>query len=216
MIDGIDDFKSLMQRLGAGDKTAAEQIVNRYGDHLTHAIKRRLRSQKLRVRYATEDCLQSVWKSMLLNIDQVARIQTPEHLKNYLANAASNKLIDRDRQSKAQRNDVFRERYLPEPDSPGHDVLAVQDPTPSQIIAVDDEWEVLTKDVSADVKEILELSRQGYTSDEIAKKTNRKPRGIRKAIQKFRELVQRASDGESGRRPTDGQNGDHSGKSTSS
>jgi len=216
MIDGMDDFKSLMQRLGAGDEAAAEQIVNRYGDHLTHAIKRRLRSQRMRVRYATEDCLQSVWKSMFSNIDQVARIKTPEHLMNYLAKVASNKLIDRDRQLRAQRNDVYRERKLPEPDSPGHDALAVQEPTPSQKVAVNDEWEALTKDLSSEIKGILELYRQGYKIDEIAEKTDRKPRGIRKIIQQFREQVQRSQDTESKRSLPDDQDDGQSGESTSS
>lgn len=212
MIDGMDDFKSLMQRLGAGDESAAEQVVNRYGDHLAHAIKRRLRSQKMRVRYGTEDCLQSVWKSMFSNIDKLAKIKTPEHLMNYLAKMASNKLIDRDRQLKAQRNDISRECGLPEPGSAGHNALAAQEPTPSQVVAIDDEWEVRTKDLPEDVKEILELRRRGYTSKEIAEKTNRSTRGVRQIIQQFRELFEKDSDGSAGQPPPDQLDGDQSGE----
>ncbi|MGZ0173198.1 MAG: hypothetical protein ACKVHE_27020 [Planctomycetales bacterium] len=120
MIDGIDDFKSLMRRLGEGDATAAEQVVDRYGMHVTRAIRRRFRTRKMQILYGTEDCIQSVWGSIFSDVDRVARIETPEHLMQYLAKVAGNKLIDRDRKLRAQRNNVYRECDLPEPGATVH------------------------------------------------------------------------------------------------
>ncbi|MDA1160496.1 MAG: hypothetical protein O2983_12890, partial [Planctomycetota bacterium] len=74
MNDGIEDFKSLMRRLGDGDAAAAEQVVDRYGEHVTRAIRRRFRTRKIRVLYGTEDCMQSVWGSIFSDIDSVAKI----------------------------------------------------------------------------------------------------------------------------------------------
>ena len=208
MIDGIDDFKSLMRRLGEGDATAAEQVVDRYGMHVTRAIRRRFRTRKMRILYGTEDCMQSVWGSIFSDVDRVARIETPEHLMQYLAKVAGNKLIDRDRKLRAQRNNVYRECDLPEPGAPGHSALATGDLTPSQAVAIEDEWEVRTKGLSTERRTILELHRQGHTSDEIAKQTDRSGRGIRRVIQQFRDMFRRNSGFESEqsefRKPTDG------------
>lgn len=214
MIDGMDDFKSLMRRLGEGDVAAAEQVVDRYGAHVTRAIRRRFRSRKMRVLYGTEDCMQSVWGSIFSDVDRVAKIETPEHLMQYLAKVAGNKLIDRDRQLRAQRNDIYRECELPEPGEPGQSALADADLTPSQAVAIDDEWDVRTKGLSTEQKTILDLHRQGHTSDEIAEKTDRSGRGIRRIIQKFREMFRMNNpDFEEGnsriQRPNDDSNGEN-------
>ncbi len=194
MNDGIEDFKSLMRRLGDGDAAAAEQVVDRYGEHVTRAIRRRFRTRKMRVLYGTEDCMQSVWGSIFSDIDRVAKIDTPEHLMLYLAKVAGNKLIDRDRKQRAQCNDIYRECDLPESKANGQGGLTSGDLTPSQVAAIDDEWIVRTKGLSTEKRTILELHRQGYTSDEVAAKTGRSSRGIRRVIQQLREMFGNDSD----------------------
>ena len=194
MINGNDDFKALMQRLAAGDVAAAEEVVDRYGEHVSRAIRRRFRTQKLRVLYATEDCMQSVWGAIFANRDRMAEIPTPEHLMKFLATIAGNKLIDRDRKLRAQRNDIDRERELPDAESPEYMELAENDLTPSQKVAIEDEWEVRTHGFPTEQREVLELHRQGYSSEEIAAQTNRSGRRVRQMIQKFREWYARKSD----------------------
>lgn len=198
MVDGMDDFKSLMRRLGEGDASAAELVVDRYGAHVTRAIRRRFRTRKMRILYGTEDCMQSVWGSIFSDVDRVAKIETPEHLMQYLARVAGNKLIDRDRKLRAQCNDVYRECDLPEADGPEQSALATGDLTPSQAIAIDDEWDVRTKGLSTEKRTIMDLHRQGHTSDEIAEKTDRSARGIRRVIQQCRDIFRRDSDRDAG------------------
>jgi hypothetical protein len=89
-----------------------------------------------------------------------------------------------------------------------HSALATGDLTPSQAVAIEDEWEVRTKGLSTERRTIIELHRQGHTSDEIAKQTDRSGRGIRRVIQQFRDMFRRNSGFESEqsefRKPTDG------------
>lgn len=193
MIDGLEDFKVLMKRLGDGDATAAQLVVDRYGLHVTRAIRRRFRTRKMRVLYGTEDCMQSVWGSIFSDVNRVSKIETPQHLMQYLAKVAGNKLIDRDRNLRAQCNDVYRECGLPDTASPDHGAMANNDLTPSQAVAIDDEWEVRTKGLSTEKRTILNLHRQGHTSDEIAEQTDRSGRGIRRVIQQFRDMFIRNS-----------------------
>lgn len=194
MVDRQDDFKALMERLSAGDRTAAAQVVDRYGEHITRAIRRRFRTRKMRVLYATEDCMQSVWGSIFSDLDRLAKIESPEHLMKHLVTVAGNKLIDRDRKLRARRNDVYRECDLPDADSPDRSALATGDLTPSQVVAIDDEWEVRTRGLSPEQRSVLDLHRQGHTSEEIAAKTDFSGRGVRRIIQQFREMFTRISD----------------------
>lgn len=194
MVDRQDDFKALMQRLGAGDRTAAAQVVERYGEHITRAIRRRFRTRKMRVLYATEDCMQSVWGSIFSDLDRLAKIESSEHLMKHLVTVAGNKLIDRDRKLRARCNDVYRECDLPDVDSPDQSALTASDLTPSQVVAIDDEWEVRTRGLSPEQRTVLELHRQGHTSEEIAAKTEFSGRGVRRIIQQFREMFTRNSD----------------------
>ncbi|MDA1158049.1 MAG: HTH domain-containing protein, partial [Planctomycetota bacterium] len=93
--------------------------------------------------------------------------------------------------------------------------LTPDDLTPSQVVAIDDEWNVRTKGLSTEKRTILELHRQGHTSDEIAAKTDRSSRGIRRVIQQLREMFGYDSDSDAKRsdrhKPSeDGSNGDAS------
>jgi DNA-directed RNA polymerase specialized sigma24 family protein len=131
----------------------------------------------------------------------------------YLAKVASNKLIDRDRKLRAQCNNVYRECDLPEPGAPDQSALATGDLTPSQAVALDDEWDVHTRGLSTENRTILDLHRQGHTSDEIAAKTDRSGRGIRRVIQQLRDMFNRNSDFDARRSdvrkpPGDESNGD--------
>lgn len=194
MADGLNDFKSLMQRLGDGDVAAAEQVVDRYGKHVTRAIRRRFRSRKMRVLYGTDDCMQSVWGVLFSDVDRVARIETPEHLMVYLSKVAGNKLIDRDRQLRAKYNDVYRECDLPEPESPELREMVMGDLPASQVAAFNDEWEAHTRDLPTRQRAVLDLHRQGHTSDEIARQTDRSSRWVRHMIQQFCEMFRKKSD----------------------
>jgi DNA-binding NarL/FixJ family response regulator len=60
-------------------------------------------------------------------------------------------------------------------------------------VEIDDEWDVRTKGLSTEKRTILDLHRQGHTSDEIAEKTDRSGRGIRRVIQQFRDMFKRNS-----------------------
>lgn len=188
MIDRNADFRLLIHRLKIGDTSAADELVNVYGPHVSRAIRRRFRRQKMRVLYNTDDCLQSVWGSVFADPDRLDRIESPQHLTKYLAKIAANKLIDEDRRLRAQKNDIYRECALPGSDTADRFGLANDDPTPSQQVANEDEFQERTKELPTRQRTVLELNRQGYTSEEIAEQTEYSGRGIRRIIEKFGKI----------------------------
>jgi DNA-directed RNA polymerase specialized sigma24 family protein len=191
MIDKREDFQLLLDRLKSGDVQAAEELVKKYGPHVVRAIQRRARSNKMRILYSTEDCMQSVWGSIFGDREKMAKIQSPEHMVRYLARVAYNKLIDQDRHQRAQRNDIYRECPLPGEDTQDRFGLVDGDPSPSHKALVEDEWEHQTRGLSSAKKTILDLHRKGHTSEEIAVHTEYSGRGIRRIIHQFTEMFRR-------------------------
>ena len=71
--------------------------------------------------------------------------------------------------------------------------LATNDPTPSAMVSLEEEWELRTRGLSDEKRTILELRRQGHTSEEIAARTEYSERGVRYVLKQFRDMfVERA------------------------
>ncbi|MBC8290489.1 MAG: sigma-70 family RNA polymerase sigma factor [Planctomycetes bacterium] len=191
MIDKQAHFKELLERLRAGDVSAADELVERYGPHICRAIRRRFRSRKLRILYSTEDCLQSVWQSVFGQMDRIAELESPEHLMRYLTRVACNKLVDQNRHLHAQRNDVDREFSLANSHTADQHKLVDPGPSPSAQAAVQDEWDQKTQGLSSEKRTILEMSARGHTSEEIAEQTSYSGRGIRRVLSQLGELFVR-------------------------
>ena len=198
MIERRDDFRELLDRLQDGDESAAEQIVDEYGPHLINAIRRRVRSRRVRLAYSTEDCLQSVWGSIFAHRDRVAEMESPEHLMRFLARVAANKLIDKQREV-AGRNQNRRETVpLPGTELGDRYQLAASDPTPSAMVSLEEEWEARLHGLSQEKRTILELRRLGHTSEEIAARTDYSERGVRYILKQFRDAFADRTNGDDG------------------
>lgn len=188
MADRREEFRELLGRLQSGDESAAEQIVNQYGPHLINAIRRRVRSRRVRLVYSTEDCLQSVWGSIFANRDRVGEMESPEHLMRFLARVATNKLIDKQRQVAGRNQDRGDMVPLPGTETADRFQLATNDPTPSAVLSLEEEWELQTRGLPEEKRTILELRRQGHTSEEIAARTDYSERGVRYVLKQFRDM----------------------------
>lgn len=188
MVDRREEFRKLLNRLGSGDESAARELVDQYGPHLTNAIRRRVRSRRVQLVYSTEDCLQSVWGSIFANRDRISDMESPEHLMRFLARVATNKLVDKQREVGGRNQDRGEMLPLPGTETADRFQLAASDPTPSSMVSLEEEWEVRTKDLSDEKRTILELRRQGYTSEEIAARTDYSERGVRYVLKQFRDM----------------------------
>lgn len=189
MLKQDDDFQRLMERIRRGDDEAVQLVVEKYGPHICRAVRRRFRHFKLRILYGTDDCLQSVWATVFSNPDALASIESQEHLVRYLAKLAANKLISKDRQLQIQRNDVRRDQSLPDERS-WQEGLEDRSLRPSEWLLEEDEWEHRAGFLSSTKREILELYREGHTCDEIAEKTTRSGRGVRRILSRITQFLQ--------------------------
>jgi RNA polymerase sigma-70 factor (ECF subfamily) len=181
------EFALLMQRVRDGCPQAAQEVFDRYSDHIRRVVRRRLH-QPLRRRLDSTDFLQSVWAAFFRTPAQYV-FGTPEELIGFLAALAQNKLVDAFRRNVGNtRRDIRREQPLPTAsDSVGreHLVLAGRQPTPSQVAVAQERWELLLADQPPENRRVLELLRQRYSPSEIVEHLNVHPKRLQRVIRRL-------------------------------
>ena len=98
------DFKTLMNRVSAGDSTAADQLVREFEPEIRRAIRFRLRSQQLRRIVDSTDICQSVFARFFFSaaLGQFD-LESPQDLIRLLTRMATNRVIDRYRKEQSQK-----------------------------------------------------------------------------------------------------------------
>ena len=179
------EFKLLMLRVKQGSQEAARELFERYGPHIRRVVRRKLH-QKLRSQFDSQDFVQDVWASFFGDQKQLADFERPEALIGFLANMAYNKVVDAFRHNIAtQKRDVYRDRPLEKMIDMEGVRLAADDPTPSQVVAGNEEWDQLLKRLPARYRAILTLLRQGDTHEQIALKLGLNVKTVQRLLRKI-------------------------------
>ncbi len=193
MPDSKKDFATLMAELKEGSEEAVRELLDRYGDHIFRAVRRRM-NHKMRAQFDSEDFCQAVWKSFFANRDEnVDRFETPQELINFLKEVAKNKVIDEYRRGKRQGKGYDREqgvgsyRFILE-DNGGK---FAPEATPSQVISHEEQLDRLLGEESAMLQEFVEMRLNGVSFAAIARRFGISERSVRRA---FKKLGQRLLD----------------------
>jgi RNA polymerase sigma factor (sigma-70 family) len=133
----------------------------------------------MRSRFDSQDFVHDVWASFFANPPRDARFEDPKALIGYLERMAEYKIGEEARRQGTLKNDVQREQPLDDPD------LIGGQPTPSQIVGVEDEWEHLVRCQSPLHQNILRLVRHGMTYHEIAARLNTTEKTIRRLLRRL-------------------------------
>jgi RNA polymerase sigma-70 factor (ECF subfamily) len=182
-------FEELIGRVRDGCPEAARELFERYGHYVRAVIRRRLH-RRLRSVYDSLDFTQSVWASFLQLPPERYAFATPDDLVGFLARVAVNKVTDVFRQRvQTVKCRVTREVPLPEPGEEDErsdgGLVNTRDPSPSQAAIAGEQWERLMAGQSPEVRQVLELLRDGHTQREVA----RRLRVPYKMIQRVRQKL---------------------------
>jgi RNA polymerase sigma-70 factor (ECF subfamily) len=162
------EFAELMKRIRCGDKDAAEELHRRYRPTIQHAVRRRLHP-RLRAKFDSADFVQDVWASFFADPAAHGAVQDHDHLARALATIARNKVIDATRQRlQSQKYNVNLEHSLNSSFLHGANHLAADQPTPSEVLMKNEEWEQFLQRQPPVYRRILELLRMGKQPKEIA------------------------------------------------
>jgi RNA polymerase sigma-70 factor (ECF subfamily) len=139
------------------------------------------------------DFVQAVWTSVLVKESPgVAAVADAEQFRGYLAGVARNKVLQEyRRRTRTRKYDLAREEPLQvRRGDGGHPRdLAGCDPSPSEE-AVAAELLVRLQGGDPAVAEIVALRRQGLTFEQIAARTNRSDRAVRRLLDEVRHRLE--------------------------
>jgi len=164
-------------------------------------LARRQLGDLLRHKVDPEDVVQSVYKSFLLRYGaEMLAGQDEDGLWALLARITLRKCADRARYYRAECRDASREAPPPAGvenaeawrEAVGHE------PTPEQAVILAETLEHLMRGLDGDERPIVELSLQGFSTQEISEQLGRAERSVRRVRERVRKHLERLqADGES-------------------
>jgi RNA polymerase sigma factor (sigma-70 family) len=166
----------LFHRLSAGDEDAAQEVFQQYLERLTALARSRL-SARLRSRIDPDDIVMSAYRSFFLRARRGEfRLAPGNDLWHLLVEITLHKLYRQAAYHAAQRRSYRREIVNSE-ESPA---ARSREASPEMAAAVADELAAVMRDLTPDVRRILELRLQGCQIEEIAQSEGKSERTVRR------------------------------------
>ena len=189
-------FDDVMARLRAGNQEAATEIFNRFAYRLIALARSRLDS-RTRAKLDPEDVIQSVYKSFFVRFAEGQfDLQTWDSLWSLLTVITLRKCGHHTEYFHAACRDVGREATPPpsREDSIASWQAIARDPTPSEAVILAETLEAVMHGLDERERQILALSLQGHTTQEISSQVGRTERTVRRALELIRKRLERMRD----------------------
>jgi RNA polymerase sigma-70 factor (ECF subfamily) len=169
----------------------AGEVFERFSRRLI-ALARTHVDARLHHRIDPEDVVQSVYKSFLLRYkDLPLDDETAGGLWSLLTLITLRKCADRVRYYRAECRDVARES-APQADAaePWREAVG-REPTPEEAAVLAETVESLLRDLTSQERPVVELSLQGYSTQEIGERLGRAERSVRRLRERVRRHLER-------------------------
>lgn len=149
---------------------------------------------RLRHKIDPEDVVQSAYKSFFLRYGEgTLAAEGWDGLWGLLTTITLRKCADRVRYHRAECRDINREAAAPaglENAEPWRDTVG-REPTPEEAATLAETVEQLLRDLDGDERPIVELSLQGYSTQEISARLGRAERSVRRLRERVRRQLER-------------------------
>jgi RNA polymerase sigma-70 factor (ECF subfamily) len=188
-----ESFTDVMARLRAGDQVAAREIFERFVRKLVRLAQRQF-DTILRCKVDPEDVVQSAYKSFFVRYGagKVA-VHDWRELWGLLTVITLRKCLDRVEYHRAECRDVHREAAT-QPGAAGTEPwwqAVAREPTPQEAAVLAETVEHLVRGLEADERPVLEMSLQGYTTQEISQRLGWAERSVRRLREHIRKQLER-------------------------
>jgi RNA polymerase sigma-70 factor (ECF subfamily) len=188
-----DSFNDVMARLRVGDETAAREIFQRFVQKLVQLARRQF-DAVLRRKVDPEDVVQSAYKSFFLRYGEgKLEVEGWGNLWGLLTLITLRKCLDRVKYHRAAGRDAQREAAA-QPGAAGAEPwweAVAREPTPEEAAVLAETVEQLLRDLDEEERPVLEMSLQGYTTQEISQQLVLAERSVRRLRERFRKQLER-------------------------
>jgi RNA polymerase sigma-70 factor (ECF subfamily) len=176
--------RTLVRRFQSGQNAAATELYVRYADRLAKLARLEM-SPRLNSQFDPEDVVQSVFRTFFRRANEpYFQVPSGDQIWQLLLVIATNKVRKLGRYARQQKRDVGRTVAIDEASSAAsddHASLAILE------MVVRDSLEGLPEYQ----RTMIELRIQGYTTEEIAARTQRCTRTVERIVQRFRDQMNR-------------------------
>jgi RNA polymerase sigma-70 factor (ECF subfamily) len=185
-----DSFNDVMARLRAGDQAAAREVFQRFVRGLVPLARSHF-DAVLRRKEDPEDVVQSAYKSFFLRYGEgKLEVEGWGNLWGLLTLITLRKCLDRADYHRAERRDAQREAAARPGTEPWWEAIA-REPTPEEAVVLAETVEQLLRDLNEGERPVLEMSLQGYTTQEISQRLALAERSVRRLRECFRKRLER-------------------------
>jgi RNA polymerase sigma-70 factor (ECF subfamily) len=187
-----DSVPDLVARLKSGKDSAARAVFEQFTGRLIDLARRQL-DNRLRHKIDPEDVVQSAYKSFFLRFGDTLAAQSWDGLWGLLTLITLRKCSDRVRYFRTEGRDAAREAPAPvraDIPEPWRDAVG-REPTPDEAAVLAETVESLLRDLDEDERPIVELSLQGYSTQEISTQLGRAERSVRRLRERVRQRLER-------------------------
>ena len=192
MISESTDAVELLANVKAGDQPAASDLFHRFASRLVVLARRRLDSD-LQRKIDPEDVVQSVFGSFFRRhrADQID-VQNWESLWSLLAVITVHKCGHHIRYYRAAKRNARQEQDCVRftEDSAVHWEAVASDPGPPHIAMLNEAMTELMQSLDWRDRQILTLTLQGYSAEEVSSQINRSMRTVRRVLDRIRSNLE--------------------------
>jgi RNA polymerase sigma factor (sigma-70 family) len=180
--------QALLQRIRAGDESAAVELVRRYEPEIRRAVRTRLTDPRLRRLLDSLDICQSVLGNFFVRVAAgQLEVEQPGHLLRLLVTMARNKVLDHARRQQSERRD---QRRL-DPGTEALDGVIDATPGPSQIAAGRDLLTEVRRHLTAEERQLADQRALGRDWNTIAAEQGGNAEALRKKLTRALDRVTR-------------------------
>jgi len=189
-----DSFTDLMNRLRTGeDDAAAREVFERFTRQLIILARRRF-GPAFQHKVDPEDVVQSAYKSFFLRYGEGSlEVASWNSLWGLLTVITLRKCAERVAFHRAQCRDVAREASAPpqaDESAPWQEALS-REPTPLEALLLSETVDQLLVGLDEDERLVVELSLQGFSTQEISQRLSQPERTVRRLRERVRHRLER-------------------------
>jgi RNA polymerase sigma-70 factor (ECF subfamily) len=187
-----NSFAEFLARLQSRDDTAAQELFGRFAHQLIALALRHI-DAGLRHKVDPEDIVQSVYKSFFVRYgDGNLKVVNWNSLWGLLTLITIRKCAERAAYHRAECRDAAREVSPPRGDeaAPWLEPFG-REPTPLEAAVLSETVEQLLAELAEDERQIVELSLQGCTTQEISQQLGQPERTVRRVRERVRHRLER-------------------------